>query len=205
MKEKLFNPFLRIAGMKAFAISLIFLVASALLAWAFATNFDGALDIHFGGKSSLQAHTVMILIDAGALVLAFYLLAVVLTKGKTRFVDILGTVTLARFPLVLAPLLNIDNINTRIGDKILYGMRDKIGSAAIGDIHCQPCTISTFEYVYLIMSILLTLLMIIWYVALLYRAYTVSSNLKGAKAIISFIVGLILAEILSSIFIHFLL
>jgi hypothetical protein len=39
--------------------------------------------------------------------------------------------------------------------------------------------------------------MIIWTVALMYRAYAVSCNIKGVKAVVTFIVSLIGAEALS--------
>ena len=43
----------------------------------------------------------------------------------------------------------------------------------------------------------IAILMIIWMVALMYKAYTVSCNIKGPKAIVTFIVSLIGAEIFS--------
>lgn len=41
------------------------------------------------------------------------------------------------------------------------------------------------------------LLFMIWMISLLYHAFAISCNMKGAKAIWSFIVALILAELLS--------
>ena len=41
--------------------------------------------------------------------------------------------------------------------------------------------------------------MIIWMVALMYKAYAVSCNVKGAKAIGTFIASLILAKVVSKI------
>ena len=38
-----------------------------------------------------------------------------------------------------------------------------------------------------------------WTVVLMYKAYSVSCNIKGAKAIVSFIIGLIIAEVLSKV------
>ncbi len=48
---------------------------------------------------------------------------------------------------------------------------------------------------------IIAVLMIIWMVALMYKAYTVSCNVKGAKAIITFILSLILAEAVSKVLI----
>ena len=43
--------------------------------------------------------------------------------------------------------------------------------------------------------------MTIWMIALMYKAYTVSCNVKGAKVVTTFILSLILAEILSKVLI----
>ena len=42
-------------------------------------------------------------------------------------------------------------------------------------------------------------LTLIWMVTLMYKAYAISCNLKGAKAIGSFIAGLIAAEVVSKL------
>jgi predicted nuclease of restriction endonuclease-like RecB superfamily len=50
-------------------------------------------------------------------------------------------------------------------------------------------------------AMFLTILMLIWMVALMYRAYAVSCNIKGPKAIVTFIIGLIGAEMISKVII----
>lgn len=194
MKQTLFNPFVRIAGMKALLIGLVFLVLSSALAGILLTRFDGVLDIHFGGYHAFYVPFLDNLIDVCFLTLFFYLAGSILTKGRTRFIDILGTMTLARFPFVLAPLLNINDCLGKIGEKIILnlGVKDYI-----------PLT--TAELTVLIVISVLLILIVIWYVLLLYRAYVTSTNLKGANAVVSFIIALILAEITSSIYIHYLL
>jgi len=44
---------------------------------------------------------------------------------------------------------------------------------------------------------IVNLLMLVWMVALMYRAYATSCNLKGARAIVSFIAVIIIAEFLA--------
>jgi hypothetical protein len=50
-------------------------------------------------------------------------------------------------------------------------------------------------------SAIIAVLMIIWMVTLMYKAYAVSCNVKGAKAIGTFVVSLILAEVVSKVLI----
>lgn len=194
MKQYLFNPFIKVAGLKAFAIGTVFVAIAVLLAWQFNTKFDGVLNVHYGGASNLQTHALMMAVNIVSLVAVFYPLAMVLTKNRTRFVDILGTMTLACFPLVLAPLLNIGNYNSVIGDKIARQLQQQNLSFSL----------TTFDYVFLIACVVLIMLIIVWHVALLYRAYTVSTNLKGTKAVISFIGGLLVSSILSIFLIYLL-
>lgn len=46
------------------------------------------------------------------------------------------------------------------------------------------------------------LVSIVWAVALMYRAYAVSCDTSGAKAIVSFIIALIVAEVLSKLAVY---
>jgi hypothetical protein len=58
----------------------------------------------------------------------------------------------------------------------------------------------TLNYVDLCVFVLVSFVaiaMIVWMVALMYRAYSVSCNIKGARAVITFIVSIVGAEVLS--------
>jgi len=52
-----------------------------------------------------------------------------------------------------------------------------------------------------VIAMIITFLMIIWMVVLMYKAYAVSCNVKGPKAIATFIASLILAETISKVLI----
>jgi len=49
------------------------------------------------------------------------------------------------------------------------------------------------------------IVLLCWMVALMYKSYSVSCNVRGGKAIGTFIAGLLLAEILSKIAVYRLL
>lgn len=191
MKQLLFNPFTKTAGIKAFAIGMLFLLLSSFLAGLFGARYDGVLDMHLTAKSSFLKALYDNLINVASLTFFFYLFALIFTGTRTRFVDILGTVTLARFPMALIPLTNIGNFNYEMGVKMTEIQNPP---------HTFPLTIT--ETIFLVLSVLFILLVIVWYVVLLYRAYAVSTNLKGGKMVGSFIVGLLLAEVCSKILIY---
>ena len=192
MKQFIFNPFIRIAGFKALSIGIVFLVLSSWTAGMFGARYDGALDVHFSEQSSFFKALYDNLINVFCLAFFLYGIAFFLASRKPRFIDVLGTITMSRSPLALIPLVNIGNINGEIGEKLVAQSENK-----------GALSMTVFETVFLVVSALLTLLVIIWYVMLLYRAYTVSTNLKGKDAIGSFIVGIILAEISSKILIYY--
>lgn len=174
LKSLLFNPFTRIAGSKALATGLVIMIASALIGAYSGTYFDGAIDIH--PIPAFNVINALIFMMGGyiALVVVFYLFGVILAKG-VRFVDIAGTVAFARWPYIIAALSGFLLGAPKDIQAILLAMRTPAGTIA---------------------SILI-LVAAIWTVALLYKAYKVSTGLKGAKCTISFIVGLIVAEVLS--------
>ena len=193
MKQFILNPFIKIAGFKALAIGLVFTLFASWTAGTFSARYDGVLDIHFADQSSFLQALYDNLINIFCLTFFFYGIAFFLCARKPRFIDILGTSTMARAPIGLIPLTNIGNISGGIGEKLMAQLADK-----------SAFTLTAFEIIYLVLSTLLILLIIVWYVSLLYRAYTVSTNLKGKDAVGSFIAAIILAEISSKILIYYL-
>lgn len=191
MIQKLFNPFVQIAGSKSLLIGLLFLLLSSTLAAFFNTRFDGILDAHYTKDQSFYLSYLDNLINISVITLIFYGFGSLLTKSRTRFIDILGTSTLARFPLFVIPLFNIQNQSGLIGEKIIQSITKP------NDIQ-----LTQFEWIYLIISGIVSLLLIIWYIVLMFSAYKISTNLKGANLIVSFILGLIIAEIVSKILIY---
>lgn len=191
MKTILFNPFSKIAGSKAFFAGLLFVLISSLLAYYFQTHFDGVLDVHFGEVKHWWIPFVENGINIFSLFLVFYILGAILTKGRLRWIDILGTTVLARFPLVLMPFGNIGGHLQNLGESIVKN------PSQVPELKFE-----VEQIVFLVCFVLLSICVLIWYVALLFNAYKISTNLKQGKLIISFISGLLLAEIISKIIIY---
>ena len=49
---------------------------------------------------------------------------------------------------------------------------------------------------------LISILFLVWYIALLFNGFKVASNAKGKTPIVLFILSIILAEVLSKVLIH---
>lgn len=189
MKNKfklLYNPFDQIAGWKAFIIGIIIILLTVVIGNLNCAYYPGALDAKLAPDVPLSIAIQVQGIGLVSLVLIFYLAALIFAKG-TRFQDILGTVTLSRFPYLFISLLGF-----LVDEDKLRAMNNAMMEGRIGDI-----TSSVMDNVGMIVASLLMLPFIIWFIALLYNAFRVSTGLKGAKCVFLFIGAVIVAEVVS--------
>jgi hypothetical protein len=176
MKMGLFNPFTYIAGLKALVIGFVFMTITLVLAFYSRTHFDGAIDAHIGAEAPFYLFALEQLIAWGSIVLAFLIAGLILSKSKFRFIDIAGTVAFSRAPMLLVAIIGFL--------PVLHTL--------------QPGHISNA----VIAVGFILLLPIIWMITLLFNGFKTSLNIKDTKAIIGFIIALVLAEILSISFNH---
>ena len=181
----LVNPFSRIAGWEASVIGVILVVLSAIIGRYSYVCFDGVLDIHIAQKLSMGGALGMQLISTFTLVLVMWIAGLITSKGF-RFVDILGTMTFARIPLLIPALIGFF-----------------VKAPNIQDILANPLSIlasSSF-----IIFALLAFIFIVWEVVLIVFGLKVSCNISGGKLAGSVIIGILASEIISKILIHFIL
>ena len=167
------NPFRYVAGTRALVIGLAGMLLTAIIAWYSKTHFDGVLDAHFGMEAPLSLFIIEGVISWLCAVVCFYVAGMTLTRSSVRIVDIAGTIAFARLPMIFVALVGFFVSGTPVN---------------IEDIHTS-----------FIVAGVVGMLFTIWMVTWMYQAYIISSNLKGAKGIISFIVTLIVAEVVSKL------
>ena len=179
MKPKikfLINPFERIAGWQALTIGIAVMALTAVVGKINHVAFDGALDSH-PGTFSLSISFIMQVVAFISIFLSMWLAGVLFSKAKLRAIDIAGTMALARAPMLLF--------------------------AVVCFLPIAPA--SLYDIPNLIISNIINIPLLIWMVALMYNAYSVSCHLKGSRAVISFIGAVIVAEILSKLILYLLL
>lgn len=191
MKTLLFKPFEKYSENRLLITGLLALFIGTGLAFLLNTRFDGALDIHYGMEVQFQTAVIDQALALVSLVL-FLFLSGILVNPKTRFVDILSTVLIARIPLYLASLLNLGGYTSSAGLEIKQSM-----------LH-EGSEISPFAIVLMVVSIVVILPLIVWSFVLLWNGYKTAANAKGVKAILLFIGAALLAEITSKIVLEFL-
>ena len=190
MKSKNFwsfivNPFTHIAGWQAFGIGLIFAVLTAVTGTLSNTAMDGALDTHYTFGLTYGQSFLMQAINIVSVTLVMSLAALFISKSF-RFVDILGTMTLAKAPYLIMALTGF-----LVKPEDLNNMMENISVMQI------PST--------MILLSLAAIPVMVWSIALMYNGMKVSCDVKGAKLAITFTIGLIVAEILSKFLIYILL
>lgn len=194
MKALLFKPFEKYSENKLLLFGVLFSLVGICLAYLFHARFDGVLDTHFVNRVQWKEPILDFLIDVVSLFLLLCI-AAKLVNNKTRLIDILVTVLISRVPFIVLPLFNI-NDKLYLISKVVEENVLKLGK------NSASLPIDAGSMIYLIFSGLIALLFVVWSVALLYNGYKVSSNAKGGKAIVLFIVSIVLAEVLSKYLIY---
>ncbi|TVR39056.1 MAG: hypothetical protein EA394_10010 [Bacteroidia bacterium] len=186
-KKSIYNPFVYIAGEKALLTGMTVIILSAFVGNWSNTWLDGILDMHYGPPAPFTWHLAMGLINWLCLVLVLTPLAYILTDTRIRFVDLAGTLALARFPMLFAVLTGFFKAPARVSEDLLYRLLN------VG----EPVNVTAFDYGFTVLLGLLVILMIVWQVALSFNAYKMSANLSGTRAGISFSAGFVVAYIIS--------
>jgi hypothetical protein len=185
----LFNPFLYVAGGEALGIGLAAILLAGLVGAMGNTHFDGVLDTHTGAHAPLWFFLAEGIIDWLCLAAVLLVLGLVVSKTAFRALDVLGTQALARWPsLLLAPLMLPGAIG-RFGAQLLGLIRHPEASPAI----------NIPDAIVFCVVVLATIPITCWMVYLMYKAYSVSCNVKGGRGIGTFIGGLFAGEVLSKL------
>ncbi len=181
MKNWYYNPFVYIAGMKAFLIGLLVFALATFLGALNGTNFDGAFDVHLAKELPFSYYFIASFLSWIIPALFLYIGGIILSRSSIRFIDVLGTTGMARSPLLIMALIGFMPIASVL--KNLNPMNPNL----LGEL--MPHL--PWLFIYGILSVT----SIIWVIALLVNAYKVSCNLKGPKMVVSFILILIISEI----------
>jgi len=188
----LFNPFVYIAGLKALLIGVPAMLLAAYLGSLTNTHFDGVPDMHTGPEAPLWIYFSEVLIDWLSLSVVLLLFGLVLSKTSFRIIDVVGTQALARWPTVFMSLLVLPHAFKRFMKEVLEQLQQ-------GDIHFKTLDAVVFLAVSLGIFVFLC-----WMFVLMYKAFSLSCNVKGGKAIIVFIVSMIVAEVIAKISLYYL-
>ena len=176
----LYNPFVRIGGEQALAIGLGVIVLSGLVAAAGGVRFDGLLDVHPGYTVSFWVPVVEGLVNWSVISALLVLVSLLVAPRTVRFVDIAGTQALARFPLLLAAAACVPG-------PVRDGNAELVAATAEGRMPA-PTAAS-------LVAGLLVSACAIWMVWLMWKAFAVACNQRGARAVAIFVAAVVAGEL----------
>ncbi|MBN1831026.1 MAG: hypothetical protein JW896_02855 [Deltaproteobacteria bacterium] len=174
--QMLFHPFERLSSKTTVGIAFVVaLCGLALSRWSI--RFDGALDLHINIAPVVWRVAFIEQVVAWPLTaISLWGLAKVLHK-QTRLSDFIGFVGAARLPLLLAAV-----------SLVLVVQNPQFTQ-----------TYQSFTQFSFLLLVGVTLPWYCWFITLLFNAYKVASGIRGRRLIVSFIVGIFLAETISKI------
>ncbi len=199
-KKGWYNPFVYVAGTHALWAGLLIIILTSLIGHASGVYFPGVLDGKIGWEGGFPMHLGLSLIAWLCMVVVFYPMALMLSPTKARLADIAGTQALARAPMLLSALAGFPRVLDKVIASIMYRFVDQIEAYAEVEVKdwADPGPISSWEIFLAVLITLIFILATVWMVALMFHAYRVSSNLKRTRAGVSFTIGLLIAQGLST-------
>lgn len=179
----LFNPFVRIAGTTSLAAGLAAIVLGGLAAAGAGVRFDGLLDMHFVRTVPVQLPILEGLLNWIVITVLLALLVRTFSGASgVRLIDIAETQALARAPMGLAAAICalpwIQNSLSEMSSAARSGAWNALGPGAL-------------------VGSLVMLTGIGWMVVLMWNAFRVSCNMKGARAVALFIGAVVIGELIT--------
>ena len=189
MIKKIFNPFRQIAGGYSLAIGILIILLTSVISFYSHIHFPDIISVKTCQELPLHYFIIQNLINWLVVSIILYLISIFFSKSKIRLIDMFGTQALARFPYLFASFIGFSNAMDAFGNYIFYQLLNQ----------GEPVTLSTTAIIVAIALIIITLFLTIWLIILMFNAFKVSTNLKGAKLILIFIISLIISIVISSL------
>lgn len=185
MKTLLFNPFSKYPEKTLLSFGILATIIGSYLAFIFSGRFDGIIDLHFVPEVTLWQP----FIDNGINICCLTILLLIAAKyinKRSRGIDILTTATIARIPYYILPLFNSNGYILESTEKII----------SMATPENLP-DLSFFQLGGLLVFALFTILFLVWYMILLFNGFKVASNAKGPMPVVLFVMGVLIAEVIS--------
>lgn len=190
LTQWLFSPFTYIAGWRSLMLGLAAILVAGFIGSFSQSHFDGVLDMHGGRPAPLWFFFSEGLIDWLSLAILLLLFGKTFSKTQFRFLDLLGTQAMARWPTIIAAIAAWPEAVRKVASYLVNTLRG-------GSLPAATPTITDMGV--FLACCLIQILVTCWFVLLSYRSFSICCNVRGGKAIALFIVGILIAEILSKI------
>jgi hypothetical protein len=183
--------------MKAMTIGITVILITGYLAFLKNCCFDGLIVFYFGSFH----HPLWLCISGG--IISWLLLSILLlisgkiiSKSRIRIIDVFGTQALAQFPFLFIALAVMIPGTIPAYTRFYYSLFSGQGGWQFFSLDLS------LDLIIFVSGIMLQLVTATWMVTLMYRAFVVSCNVAGRKAITLFIISLLIGQTISMILIY---
>ena len=180
----LFNPFHFLAGGPALAWGLACIVLTASLGGAFDYRYTGVLSFQLATPTPIWLAITQGLAAWAVPSVLLYAGGRLLSRGpmrsRVRAIDVFGTQALARAPGLLMALIVVSPPFRDLTNALIYQGTSQFSIAQLA---------------VLVAAGTVMVLLLVWIVLLMYRAFAVSCNVAGGRAIAVFIAAIALGEV----------
>lgn len=187
--KTIYNPFEKFTETQLLITGLLLTIAGSLLAWPLNGRFDGAIDMHLSIDTQWWQPIIDNIINTLSLGGVLFGLGYYFNK-KTRFIDVLNATLIARSPFYLLPLSNIGGYMERTSNDIL-------AAASSGAV----TGIAPVDLAFVVITGLISIVILVWAMALLYNGFKVATNIKTAAQVFAFVIAILTAEAISKLLI----
>ena len=175
------NPFHFVAGVEALGAGVAVLLLAGINGSVSHSHFSGVLDFQTGMAAPRWLFVSEGFIAWLAAAFLLWLAGLLISNSRIRAIDVFGTLALARFPMLGMAFA-----------ALFPGYQRQAARFASHDFQSVPADLVVFA-----VTVAILLAMTLWMLLLMYRAFAVSCNVKGIKALAAFIITITLAEIIS--------
>lgn len=187
LRQRLGNPFTYYPEWQLIGMGLATLLAGSLIGWWGDARYDGVLDLHFGTGVEIWQPLLDNVINICSLFVPLYVFGLFINR-KTRLVDILSTVLVARIPYYGLPLINVSGFMYRSSGKLL--------ASAMNGASIDGGTLIA-NIVFFALAIAAMVIFILW----LFKGFQTATNSKKTGHRWVFAGCILLAEVISKLWI----
>ena len=191
--QALFNPFTRIAGGSSILLGLLSIVLASWIGAQKNIHFDGVLDMHVGPTFPLWVFVGEGMVSWICMCICLWIAGKGISHTSFRSLDLFGTQALARWPTVITAIVSLLPGFHRFTDQLVRAIQ-------ANPIFPQ-ITFATSDKIVFLAVVISMLMGTVWMVALMWKSFSLCCNVRGTKAVLSFTVSLIFAEVLSKVLI----
>lgn len=195
--KALLDPFERYAEKTLLAAGFAAMLAGSLLAYLFNGRYDGVLDLHFSRQVEWIEPLADNVINTVCLLVPLFITGRII-NGRTRVVDVLTAILIARIPYYILPVFNVNNYIGNMTDRLMHQFGE---SGVVSGLTGSGLNVSFWEISLILVFALVSVVAMIWMVIILFRGFKTATNLKKNGHKVLFALAIIVAEMLSKIII----